>query len=84
MMSGCGEDPIEELPAGFVGICRSCQGDEPQGPNESAEACAEFGAAYGCENTRLTGDCSNDEIPDKAVCFVSGCEMQPQCPAPAN
>ena len=83
-LSGCGGESSEGPPEGFLGLCRSCQGDEPQGPNESTDACAEFGAEYGCQNTRLTGDCSNEDIADKAVCTVSACAAQPACPEPTN
>lgn len=80
---GC-SDSAEQRPDGFRGACRSCIGDEPQGPNESMEACEEFAAEFQCENASLTGDCGNEVLADKAVCEVTACELQPVCPADRN
>jgi len=67
---------------GLSGVCRSCIGDQPQGPNESQEACAAFGEEFGCEKFELSGSCSNSNLADKAACQVTACTAQPVCPSP--
>ena len=79
--AACGADG-EAPPPGFEGACRSCVGDEPQGPNESEEACEAFAEEFGCETYELSGSCSNPDIANKAQCRVQGCETQPLCPTP--
>jgi hypothetical protein len=78
---GCGSDESAP-PAGFEGACRSCIGDQPQGPNESQEACDAFAEEYGCQTAELSGSCSDPDLADKAECRVQGCETQPICPTP--
>ena len=40
-VAACGSDGGTK-PEGFEGSCRTCIGDQPQGPNESKEACEAF------------------------------------------
>lgn len=82
-LGGC-NDSSEPRPEGFRGACRTCVGDEPQGPNENIEACEAFAADFECDNASLMGDCSNEVLAEKAVCEVSGCELQPICPEATN
>ena len=78
--AGCGDDGGP--PPGFEGVCRSCIGDQPVGPNESREACEAFAEEYGCQTASLSGSCSNPDLANKAVCRVQGCDTQPVCPTP--
>lgn len=79
--SACGESGTG-MREGLSGVCRSCVGDQPQGPNESQEACAAFAEDFGCESFMLTGSCSNSNLADKAACHVTACTTQPVCPSP--
>jgi len=84
VVSGCSDSAGKACDGvdGLNAACRTCVDDLPQGPNESAEACAAFAEEFGCECAEFGGDCRNSDIAAKAYCEVRGCERQPACPTP--
>ena len=51
VVSGCSDSAGKACDGvdGLNAACRTCVDDLPQGPNESAEACAAFAEEFGCE-----------------------------------
>ena len=79
--TGCGDSGDTGDDGEYRGVCRSCDGDTPIGPNESQEACEAFGALFDCARADLSGSCANPDIADKAECRVDDCTSQPDCAA---
>ena len=79
--AACGDSGDDGGEGEYRGVCRSCDGDTPIGPNESQEACDAFGALFNCASVELSGSCANPDIADKATCDVDDCTSQPRCSA---
>ena len=62
--------------------CSDCFNDVPAGPSADAQACTDYGNAYGCTSAVLT---NADQCGDpQATCEVRGCTSDPRpgCDSP--